>query len=55
MQSGNEGFQPQARFDAMGAAKVLEIRSKYGRPQKDLHDWKKYVDESFYGDAMKAR
>ena len=52
--SSNESFQPSAEFDAAGAAKVLEIRSKYGRPWKDLHD-RAYVDERFDVDVMKGR
>ena len=55
MLDSNEGFQPKAKFDAAGAANVLEIRSKYGRPQKELRDWTHYVDDRFYVDAIKDR
>ena len=55
MLAADEGFQRDAKFDPAGATKVLEIRSTYGRPQKDLRDWQKYVDERFYVDAMKGR
>lgn len=55
MLGGDEGFQPKAKFDAAGAAKVMEIRSNYGRPQKTLRDWRQYVDERFYLDAMGSR
>lgn len=52
MLRGNEGFQPNAKLDPAGAANVLEIRTKFGRPQKSLLDWTRYVDESFYTDAL---
>jgi ABC-type nitrate/sulfonate/bicarbonate transport system substrate-binding protein len=52
MLTRNEGFQRKAKFDPAGAAKVLEIRSQYGRPPKSLQDWRRYVDESFYGEAV---
>jgi hypothetical protein len=52
MLRGNEGFQPNAKLDPAGAANVLEIRTKFGRPQKPLLDWTRYVDESFYTDAL---
>lgn len=55
MLGGSEGFQPRAKFDAAGAEKVLQIRSNFGRPPKDLRDWNKYVDEGYYLDALKPR
>ncbi len=48
MVGGMEGFQHQARIDPAGAETVLRIRSKYGVPYKDLADWRKYYDGSFY-------
>jgi ABC-type nitrate/sulfonate/bicarbonate transport system substrate-binding protein len=55
MLSKSEGFQPHAKFDAKGAETVLDIRNQYGVPKKQLTDWRKYVDESFYDDAQKHR
>ena len=48
MIGGIEGFQPQGRFDSAGARTVLRIRSKYGVPHKELADWTRYYDDSFY-------
>lgn len=46
-----EGFQPRAKFDPVGARTALDIRAQYGVPKKELTDWRKYVDESFYDHA----
>jgi hypothetical protein len=32
---------------------VLQLRSKYGQPQKTLSDPNRYYDPSFYGAAMR--
>jgi ABC-type nitrate/sulfonate/bicarbonate transport system substrate-binding protein len=53
MNTGPEGFQPMAKFDPAGARLALEVRNQYGVPKKQLGDWRKYVDESFYADATK--
>ncbi|MDB5824288.1 MAG: transporter substrate-binding protein [Herminiimonas sp.] len=53
MVSPTEGFQPHAKFDARGAEMALAIRNQYGTPKKTLGDWKKYVDESYYEQALK--
>lgn len=55
MLGGKEGFQKDAKFDPEGASNVLAIRAQYGRPQKALGDWHRYVDESFYLDAMNSK
>jgi len=55
MLSPGEGFQPRAKFDPVGAATALSIRTQYGVPQKTLTDWRKYVDESFYERALGGR
>lgn len=47
-----EGFQAHAKFDPKGAQTVLDIRNRYGIPKKELADWHKYVDESFYNKAL---
>ena len=51
MHSKLEGFQLHAKFDPVGAKNALDIRSQYGVPRKELTDWRKYVDESFYDRA----
>jgi ABC-type nitrate/sulfonate/bicarbonate transport system substrate-binding protein len=53
MFSGKEGFQKKAKLNLKGARTVLTLRSEYARPQKDLKDPKKYIDESYYRKAMK--
>jgi ABC-type nitrate/sulfonate/bicarbonate transport system substrate-binding protein len=55
MLSKLEGFQPHAKFDPVGARTALDIRSQYGVPKKQLTDWRKYVDESFYDHALAIR
>ena len=39
------GFQPRAEIDAAGARQVLELRSRYGRPEKALSDPTRYVSQ----------
>ena len=51
--SPEEGFQKQARIDLEGVRTVLELRSKYGRPQKTLTDPAKYYDPAFHDAAMR--
>ena len=41
--------------DAAGIRTVLELRSKYGAPQKALTDPSKYVDVSYYEKATGKR
>jgi ABC-type nitrate/sulfonate/bicarbonate transport system substrate-binding protein len=48
-----DGFQRKARIDLEGVRTVLELRSKYGQPQKTLTDPRRYYDESFYQAAMR--
>jgi ABC-type nitrate/sulfonate/bicarbonate transport system substrate-binding protein len=52
MHSKTEGFQPHAKFDPVGARTALEIRSQYGVPRKALTEWRKYIDESYYSQAL---
>jgi hypothetical protein len=35
-----------------GARTVLELRSEFARPQENLTDPAKYIDESYYRKAM---
>jgi ABC-type nitrate/sulfonate/bicarbonate transport system substrate-binding protein len=53
MFSGKEGFQKRAKLDLRGARTVLKLRSEYAKPQKDLKDPKKYIDETYYREAVK--
>jgi ABC-type nitrate/sulfonate/bicarbonate transport system substrate-binding protein len=50
--SPTDGFQRKAGIDLAGVKTVLELRSKYGKPQKTLSDPAKYYDDSFYRAAM---
>lgn len=42
------GFEPEGALDVEGIRTVLKIRSKYGRPQKELTDSARYYDLSSY-------
>ncbi len=46
-----EGFQKKAKLDVEGCRTVLKLRSEFAKPQKNLTDPLKYVDESFYRKA----
>jgi ABC-type nitrate/sulfonate/bicarbonate transport system substrate-binding protein len=48
-----EGFQKKAKIDLEGVRTVLQLRSKYGAPQKTLTDPGKYYDPSFHEAAMR--
>ena len=50
--SPTDGFQRKARIDMEGVRTVLQLRSKYGKPQKALADPAKYYDDSFYRAAQ---
>lgn len=52
MLSKSEGFQPRAKFDGAAAKLTLAVRNQYGVPRKELGDWRKYVDESYYDRAL---
>ncbi len=52
MFAGNEGFQRKAKLDLEGARTVLKLRSEFAKPQKNLTDPAKYIDESFYRKAL---
>jgi len=49
---GPDGIRKDGRIDIDGAKTVLRIRSEFGRPQKDLADPSKYIDESYYLKAL---
>jgi len=48
-----EGFQKKAKLDIEGCRTVLKLRSEFAKPQKNLTDPMKYVDESYYFKAMR--
>ena len=48
MVSPREGFQRRAKFDAVGAQLVFDVRQRFGHPPKQLQDWRTRVDERFY-------
>jgi ABC-type nitrate/sulfonate/bicarbonate transport system substrate-binding protein len=52
VQSG-EGFAKRAKLDRAGMETVLKLRSEFGEPRKALDDPMKYVDESYYQEAMR--
>jgi ABC-type nitrate/sulfonate/bicarbonate transport system substrate-binding protein len=52
MLGANEGFQRKAKLDLDGARTVLKLRSEFAKPQKNLADPMKYVDETFYKKAV---
>jgi ABC-type nitrate/sulfonate/bicarbonate transport system substrate-binding protein len=51
--SPEEGFQKKARIDLEGVRTVLQLRSKYGRPQKTFTDPAKYYDPTFHDAATR--
>ena len=53
--SPKEGFQKKAQIDMEGVGTVLQLRSKYGLPKKNLTDAARYYDASFHSEAMKRR
>jgi ABC-type nitrate/sulfonate/bicarbonate transport system substrate-binding protein len=50
---GSEGFQKRAKLDRAGMETVLRLRSEFGRPQKQLTDPARYVDEAYYNEALR--
>jgi len=53
MFAANEGFQKKAKLDLEGCRTVLKLRSEFAKPQKNLTDPMKYIDESYYGRALR--
>ena len=47
-----EGFQKKAKLDIEGCRTVLKLRSEFAKPQKNLTDPMKYIDESYYKKAV---
>jgi ABC-type nitrate/sulfonate/bicarbonate transport system substrate-binding protein len=46
------GFEPMAQLDIDGMKTVLALRSEYGRPQKKLTDYQKYMNLTYYSRAL---
>jgi ABC-type nitrate/sulfonate/bicarbonate transport system substrate-binding protein len=46
------GFTPEAKLDMEGVRKVLELRSHYGLPKKELTDPMNYNDPQYYDAAI---
>jgi ABC-type nitrate/sulfonate/bicarbonate transport system substrate-binding protein len=53
MFSAKEGFQKKAKIDLEGCRTVLKLRSEFAKPQKNLTDPLKYIDESYYSKAVR--
>lgn len=51
--NGKEGFQRKAKVDLDGIRTILKLRSEFAKPQKPLSDPAKYIDESYYGQALR--
>jgi ABC-type nitrate/sulfonate/bicarbonate transport system substrate-binding protein len=51
--SPRSGFSKKAELDLSGIRTVMELRSRYGEPRKNLTDPTRYYDQSFYNDATK--
>ncbi len=49
------GLTPGGAIDEGGMRTVLELRSRYARPQKSLDDINRYVDLSSYASLIEAR
>jgi ABC-type nitrate/sulfonate/bicarbonate transport system substrate-binding protein len=47
-----DGFTRKAEIDMVGVRTVLALRSEYGEPKKTLSDPAKYVDLSYYKEAL---
>ena len=46
------GFAPKAEIDIEGVRTVLTLRSEYGEPKKALSDPVKYIDLTYYQEAV---
>jgi ABC-type nitrate/sulfonate/bicarbonate transport system substrate-binding protein len=48
-----EGIYPDLKIDREGLRTVLDLRSKYAQPRKELSDPNRYVNESYLANALK--
>lgn len=51
---GKNGFADMAAIDMDGVRTVLGLRSRYGDPRKSLTDPMKYIDLSYYQEALES-
>jgi hypothetical protein len=49
-----QGIYRDLKIDREGVRTVLQLRSKYAQPRKDLSDPGRYVDESYLVSAFKT-
>jgi ABC-type nitrate/sulfonate/bicarbonate transport system substrate-binding protein len=54
MRDPKNGVFPKLTIDMQGVKTVLSLRSEYGEPKKKLTDPAKYIDLSYYKEAMKS-
>ena len=47
-----DGFFRDCKIDIPGLARVLDLRSRYGEPNRQINDPLKYCDLSYYEQAM---
>jgi hypothetical protein len=52
--TGPAGFTPKAELDVEGVRRVLELRSKYGEPKRNMIDPTKYYVPDFYRVAINS-
>jgi ABC-type nitrate/sulfonate/bicarbonate transport system substrate-binding protein len=52
--TGPDGFRRDLSFDEKGFRTVMDLRSKFAKPEKKLTDWRKYIDPSYLAEATKA-
>jgi len=51
--NGKEGLQREAKLDMNGVRTVLKLRAEFGEPKKAIGEPAKYIDESYYNDAIR--
>ncbi|MEO5701916.1 MAG: ABC transporter substrate-binding protein [Casimicrobiaceae bacterium] len=55
MTGSRDSFSKGGRFDMPGVENVLKLRSEFGRPQKNLTDSSRYLDETYLRAATAPR
>ena len=50
--TSEDGIQKNGKIDVAGIRTVLKLRSEYGQPHRTLDEPMKYVDETFYNEAV---
>ena len=51
--SGSDGLQREAKLDLAGVRNVIKLRAEFGVPKKAIGEPGKYIDESYYDDAVR--